>query len=71
MAHTVTINQSKLSDHAVLQYYVGPAPYHKQGILLWSPKTRQTIVRRTFQQLNKVDEDIPDISLEMLPEINS
>ena len=51
MAHISAINHSKQSENAVLHYYVGPSPYHKQGILLLNPKTRQTIVRRSYQQL--------------------
>ena len=71
MDHTAAINQSKLSDNSVFHYYVGPAPYHKQVILLFNRKTRQTIVQCSFQQLSKVDDNIPDIPLKMLPKITS
>ena len=52
-----------MSDNSTLNYYVGLAPYHKQGILLYNPKTRQTIVRRSFQQFNIKDKDISQLSL--------
>ena len=58
MAHIASVNQSKLSDNAVLHYYVGPAPYHQQGILLFNPKTNQTIVRRSFKQIDNKDPQI-------------
>ena len=43
--------------------YVGLAPFHKQGVLHYNPKTYQTIVKRSFQQLNHKDNDIPQLSL--------
>ena len=48
MAHTAAIKQTKISDNSVLHYLVGPNPFQK-GILLFNPKTRQTIF--SFQQL--------------------
>ena len=63
MAHIPSFLQSKLSDNAVLHYYVGSAPFHKGGIMLFNPKTKQTIVRRRFHQLNPNDEVIPDLPL--------
>jgi len=63
MAHIPSSLQSKLSDNAVLHSYVGSAPFHKAGIMLFNPKTKQTIVRRSFHQLNPTDAIIPDIPL--------
>jgi hypothetical protein len=37
MAHNAIENQTKLSPNSTLHYYVGPAPYTKQGILLYNP----------------------------------
>jgi hypothetical protein len=42
---------------------VGSTPFHKAGIMLFNPKTKQTIVRRSFHQLNPTDEIIPDLPL--------
>ena len=43
MAHTPTSMQTKLSQNAQLHFYVGSAPFHKAGIMLYNPKTKQTI----------------------------
>jgi len=50
---------------------VGPVPFHKVpifksvkyfhiklGVFLYNPKTRQTVVRRSFQLLDKIDRPI-------------
>ena len=64
MAHIPSSLQSKLSDNAVLHYYVGSALFHKAGIMLFNPKTKRTIVRRTeVHQLNPTDAIIPDLPL--------
>jgi len=58
MAHIAFVNQSNLRDNAALHYYVGPASCHQQGIPLFNLKTNQTIVRRSFQQLDNNDAQI-------------
>ena len=63
MAHIPSSLQSKLSDNALLHYYVGSAPFHKAGTILFNPKTKQTIVRRNFHQLNPTDAIILDLPL--------
>ena len=63
MARIPSSLQSKLSDNAVLHYYVGSTPFHKAGIILFNPNTKQTIVRRRFHQLNPTDTIIPDLPL--------
>jgi len=59
MAHTPASLQTKLSHNAQLHYYVGSAPFHKAGIMLHNPKTEQTVIRRSFTQLESSDEMIP------------
>ena len=44
-------------------YYVGSAPFHKVGIMLFNPKSKQTIIRRSFHQLNPTDAIIPTLPL--------
>jgi hypothetical protein len=66
MAHNPVKTQSKLSDNATLHYYVGPAPDTKQGILLYNPKTKLVIIRRSlFQPLDHHDLTIPHLPLSM------
>ena len=52
-------NQSKLSDNATQNYYVGPAPDTKLGILFFNPKTKLAVIRQSFQPLNHHDLTIP------------
>jgi hypothetical protein len=61
MAHTPASLQSKLSPNAQLHYYVGSAPFHKAGIMLYNPKTKQTIIRRSFTQIESSDPIIPEL----------
>jgi len=63
MAHIPASMQTKLSDNSTLHYYVGSAPFHKGGIMLFNPKTKQTILRRSFHQINPTDADIPTLPL--------
>jgi len=65
MAHNPVDTQSKLSDNATLHYYVGPAPHTKQGILLYNPKTKLVIIRRSFQPLDHEDLNIPCLPISM------
>jgi len=58
-AHTPASIQTKLSHNAQLHYYVGSAPFHKAGIMLYNPKTKQTIIRHSFTQLDSSDPIIP------------
>jgi len=67
MAHTPVQLQTKLGDNSILHYYVGPAPYHKQGVLLYNPKTKSTIVRRSFHQLNHDDQPNPTLPIVAIP----
>ena len=66
MSHNPVDNQTKLSPNGTLHYYVGPAPYTKQGILLYNPKTKLVSSRRSFQQLNRHDPTIPELPLQVL-----
>ena len=52
MAYTPADLQTKLSNNARLHYYVGSAPFHKAGITLYNPKTKQTIICRSFTNCN-------------------
>jgi hypothetical protein len=61
MAHVPTSNQSKLSDNSVLHYYIGTAFRTKEGIMLYNPKTKQLIIRRSYQTLHDNDQHIPDL----------
>jgi hypothetical protein len=63
MAHNAVATQQKLSDNSTLHYYVGPAPYTTQGILLYNPKIKLVVIRRSFQPLNDVDNIVPTIPL--------
>jgi len=63
MAHNPVETQSKLSDNATLHYYVGPASHNKQGILLYNPKTKLIVIRRSFQPLDHKDLTIPQYPL--------
>ena len=63
MAHIPTSLQSKLSDNSIFHYNVGSAPFHKAGIMLFNPKTKQTIIRRSFHQLNPTDANIPTLPI--------
>jgi len=63
VAHTPSSLQSKLSDNAFLHCSVGSTPFHKAGIMLFNPNTKQTIVKRSFHQLNPTDEIIPYLPL--------
>ena len=63
MAHTPVSLQTKLSNNAQLHYYVGSAPFHKAGIMLYNPKTKQTIIRRSFTQLESSDPVIPSVPI--------
>ena len=60
MAHVPTSNQSKLSDNSILHYYIGTAFRTKEGIMLYNPKTKQIIIRRSYQTLHDNDQPIPD-----------
>jgi len=46
-----------------LHYYVGSAPFHKAGIMLYNLKTKQTIIRRSFHQLETSDATISSLPL--------
>jgi len=50
MAHSPTNLQTKLSDKATLHYY-RPSSVSQTGIMLYNPKTKQTIIRWSFYQL--------------------
>ena len=66
MAHNPVATQTKLSDNATLHHYVGPAPHTKQGILLYNPKTKLVIIRKSFQPLDRYDLTIPQLPLRVL-----
>ena len=51
MVHTPATLQTNLSNNAQIHYYVGSVPFHKAGIMLYNPKTKQTIILRSFTQL--------------------
>ncbi len=52
MAHVPLTQQGNLSDKAVETYYVGcHADGRHGGILLYNPKTKHTIIRRSFRVL--------------------
>ena len=51
-AHISESNQTKLSDNSSKHYFVGLAPHTKQGILLYNPKTKLVIIRRSYQKLD-------------------
>jgi hypothetical protein len=55
MAHNAVETQTKLSDNSTLHYYVGPAPYTKQGISLYNPITKLVVIRRSYQKLDLHD----------------
>ena len=55
MAHVSVSNQS---NHAIIHYYICPAFTTKQGILLYNPKTKQIIVRRSYQTLSDTSDSI-------------
>ena len=61
MAHTSPTLQYKISDNDLVHYNVDSAPFHKAGIMLFDPKTKQTIVRRCFRQIDPTDETILDL----------
>jgi len=46
----VAHNPAKLSENSTMHYYVGSTPFHKLFVLIYNPKTHQTIVRSSFQQ---------------------
>ena len=53
--------------NASLHYYVGPARHTKQGVLLYNPKTKLVIIRRSFQHLDLNDLTIPQLPLRLVP----
>jgi len=71
-AHTPAALQTKLSsiNNAQLYYYVGSGPFHKAGIMLYNPKSKQTIIRRSFTQLESSDPIIPSLPVSV-SEFNS
>ena len=58
VAHNPSNLQTKLSDNSCSHYYVGPAPFHKAGVLLYNPETKKTIIRPSFHQLDLTDSNI-------------
>jgi len=66
MAHHVSVsNQYKLSKNVAL-HNGGPALHTKQGIVLSNPKTKQVVIRRSYQNLNGTGPDIPIIPVTIL-----
>ena len=65
MSHNAVDNQTKLSPNGTLHYYVGPAPYTKQGILLYNPTKELQSICRSFQQLNRNEPTIPALPLQV------
>ena len=63
MAHVPLSNSTKRSDNSVLQYYIGTAFHTKQGTMLYNPKTKQVIIRRSYQTLHGNDQTIPVIKI--------
>ena len=61
MAHTPASLQTKLFNNAQLHCYVGSAPFHNAGIMLYNPKTKQTIIRHSFTQIGSSDPIIPSL----------
>jgi len=55
--------QTKFSNNAQLHYYAGSAPFHKAEIMLYNPKTKQTIIRGSLTQLESSDPIIPSLPL--------
>ena len=49
-------DQTELGGRSIRTFYVGFAPEHKGGILLFNPKTKRTIVRRSFRIMGPVDQ---------------
>jgi len=70
MAHTPASLQTKLSHNAQLHYYVGSAPFHKAGIMLYNPKMKQTVIRRSFTQLESTDEKNPSLPVSISESIS-
>ena len=63
MAHNPALTQTKLRDNSTLHYYVSPAPFRKEGALLYNPKTKKTIIRRTFKSLDATDQILTSLPL--------
>ena len=64
MAHLPLKDQTALSGRCIRTYYIGIAPDHKGGILLYNPKTKRTIVRRTFKIMGPTDQSTSKIKIE-------
>ena len=75
MAHIPLKDQTVLGGRCIRTSYVGIAHNHKGGILLYCPKTKRTIVRRSFRIMGPSDQPDSNILLESLefkdPTINN
>jgi hypothetical protein len=49
MAHRPLVLQKGISGRSFETHYVGAAPAHKNGILLFNPTTHRSIIRKTFK----------------------
>ena len=59
-------DQTALGGRSIRTFYVGFAQGHKGGILLYNPKTKRTIVRRSFKIMGPIDQSNSNIILECL-----
>ena len=55
-AHIPLDTQSNGSGRSILGHYVGFSEEHREGILVFNPKTRTTTIRRTYKALGLVEE---------------
>jgi hypothetical protein len=65
MAHIPLKDQGMLTGRAMETYYVGPHNNGRHGgVLLYNPKTKHTIVRRTFRVMGPIRQGSPQLIYE-------
>ena len=65
MAHIPLKDQGMLTGRAIETYYVGPHDNGRHGgVLLYNPKTKHTIVRRTFRVMGPARQGSPQLTYE-------
>ena len=65
MAHIPLKDQGMLTGRATETYYVGPHDNGRHGgLLLYNPKTKHTIVRRTFRVMGPIRQNSPQLIYE-------
>jgi len=69
-AHIPLCLQTTLSGRSVRTFYIGCAPDHKSGILLFDPRTKLTKIRRTYKVLGPVDPAVTDTTFDLHPADN-